>query len=97
MAIKNWLSASLARHGDTTSKSSKPTATKGTAAPSPKVKATADKTTDMKKTAVQGESKGGGKSSISNGDAPTDGKTKTMKGLMGGPMAVKANQKRGSY
>jgi hypothetical protein len=102
--IKNWLGASYERHGDSTSKSqSKPGKTgagpKAQIQPDPKVKATAAKTTDFTKTKVQGESKGGGSSSISTGvDTKGNGAAtnKIAKGLMGDG-AVKPNQKRGSY
>jgi hypothetical protein len=97
--IKNWLGASMERHGDSTSKSTKTTPTKGATKPAAKVVATTAKTTDMAKTKVQGESKGGGSSSISTGvDTKGNGAStnKIAKGLMGDG-AVKPNQKRGSY
>ena len=83
MAIKNWLDASYKTHGNSTSKTpTKPGNTNDT--PKAQVAKTAAKATDMAKTTRQGNSSGGGRSSISNGDAPNDKKTSYQNGLMNG-------------
>lgn len=97
MAIKNWLKASYATHGESTSKSkTKPTNTMDT--PKAQIKATAAKNSDMAKTTRQGNSSGGGSASIAD-KAPMDSKVakdKIAAGIMAGSK-VKPNQGRGSY
>ncbi|MBU9259091.1 hypothetical protein KTD13_01855 [Burkholderia multivorans] len=98
MAIKNWLKASYETHGNSTSKASKPTRNNTFDTPTAQIKRTTDKNTDMDKTTRQGNSSGGGRSSISKG-VPTDSKAaknKNAAGLMS-HSPVKPHQKRGSY
>lgn len=84
MAIKNWLKNSYRTHGNSTDSKSKPSPRNMDDTNSSKMKRVATKNSDMAKTSKAGNKSGGGKSSISNGGAPADGKTTYMKGLMRG-------------
>ncbi len=78
--IGDWLKSSYATHGDSTSGKSGGNRRNTDDTPTAKVtKAAKQTTTDTK---VVGPKSGGGSSSISNGSAPKDGKTKYTKGLM---------------
>lgn len=84
-AIKDWLKDSYTIHGNSTSKSL-PKSGNTFDTKESKVKAVAEKNTDMQKTTRQGNASGGGRSSIST-SSPTNGGSKVSQqnGLMNGP------------
>ncbi|MEX3555206.1 MAG: hypothetical protein VB131_00760 [Burkholderia gladioli] len=77
MAVKNWLSNSYKTHGQST---------EGDARGNRKnnLDGRAKQTADIDKPKTAGNKSGGGKSSIRDGGAPADGKTRYAKGLMRG-------------
>lgn len=84
MAISNWLKNSYKTHGNSTDSKSKPSPRNMDDTNTAQMRRAASKNSDMAKTSKFGNKSGGGKSSISKGGAPADGKTKYPKGLMRG-------------
>ncbi|MBH9642355.1 hypothetical protein [Burkholderia vietnamiensis] len=84
MALKNWLKDSYATHGNSTSKS---TPKSGTTFDndSKRAESVSKRFSDMETVKRQGNSSGGGRSSISKDTPPTDSKTSYQNGLMNGP------------
>jgi hypothetical protein len=79
----NWLKDSYKTHGSTTDGKSKPNGKNMLDTPKAKVAKIADKTTDMDKTSVKGNSSGGGKSSQRTTSAGNGGNAKYPSGLVG--------------